>query len=86
LQRDAELPCGNFTNKNNPTLKKLRNPNMNTNKIKTYKITFIGRAKGAIGIDYKITDYGSGDTEQMAILDLYSRYDHIHLPQAELVK
>ena len=48
-----------------------------------YKITFLGRLKGAIGICYTITDYREAESEEKAILALYDKYDHVHMPKVE---
>ena len=45
--------------------------------MKTYKATFIGRLKSAIGITYKITDKVKAENEKEANLKLYDKYEHI---------
>jgi len=52
----------------------------------TYKITFTGRLKGAIGIFYKITDTVKAINEDAAILALHDKYEHINLPIVKLIK
>jgi hypothetical protein len=48
--------------------------------MKTYKVTFIGREKGAIGIFYQITATVKGEDEKQALLNLYDNYDHVSSP------
>ena len=52
----------------------------------TYKISFTGHLKGAIGIFYKITDTVQATDEKAAILALYDKYDHIHHPKVKKIK
>lgn len=44
-----------------------------------YKIIFIGRLNGAIGITYKITKEISAESEEAATLKLYESYEHIRV-------
>lgn len=44
--------------------------------MKKFKVEFVGRTKGAIGITYKITDEFECATEQVGTM-LYSKYEHI---------
>lgn len=46
--------------------------------MKTYKITFEGREKGAIGKFYKFTKTVKASDFKKALLSLYDNYDHIH--------
>jgi hypothetical protein len=43
-----------------------------------YHATFIGRTKGAIGIDYTIRHLTAGDTEDAARLKLYDWFENLH--------
>jgi hypothetical protein len=45
--------------------------------MKTFRITFKGRTKGAIGISYMMTDVFQGDTQKGAELSMYDKYEHI---------
>lgn len=47
--------------------------------MKTFKITFNGRTKGAIGITYTITDTFQGETLEDAKLNMYDKYEHINI-------
>ena len=47
--------------------------------MKTFKITFNGRTKGAIGIFYDITDTFQGDTLEDAKLNMYDKYEPIRI-------
>ncbi len=53
---------------------------------KKYRVTFNGRAKGAIGRSSNFQVTVSADSPQQAILKLYDEYDHIHMPQVAEVK
>jgi hypothetical protein len=52
----------------------------------TYKISFTGRLKGAIGIFYKISDTVQAEDEKAAILKLYDKYDSVHQPKVKMIK
>ena len=52
----------------------------------TYKISFTGRLKGAIGIFYKITDTVRATDEKAATLALYDKYEHIHQLKVKKIK
>lgn len=54
--------------------------------MKTYKITFRGREKNAIGISYTITDFFSGENEDQARISMYDKYDHILVMHCEEVR
>ena len=43
----------------------------------TYRITFIGRERSAIGKFYSYTETVTAKDEESAITQLYSYYDHI---------
>lgn len=50
-----------------------------------YKITFIGRPNGAIGITYQITKIVEADNEVEASLKLYETHEHIRLQKIEIL-
>lgn len=52
--------------------------------MKTYRATFTGRLKNAIGIFYTITDYVTAEDEKAANLKLYDKYDHVMFLKLEL--
>ena len=54
--------------------------------LNTYKISFTGRLKGAIGIFYPITDKVQATDEKAAILALYDKYEHISNPKVKKIK
>ena len=47
--------------------------------MKTYKVKFYGREKGAIGIRYIIETTVQGKNIEEATLNLYDRYEHISI-------
>lgn len=50
-----------------------------------YKITFIGRPNGAIGITYQITKIVEADDEVKAALKLYETHEHIMIQKTEII-
>lgn len=53
--------------------------------MKTYRIKFYGRLKGALGIQYKITATREGKDFDEARLALYDEYEHITVLEFEEV-
>lgn len=49
----------------------------------SYKIVFIGRESGAIGITYKITKTVEATTKELAVLKLYDKHEHISVLNIE---
>lgn len=49
----------------------------------SYKIIFIGREHGAIGITYKITKTVEATTKETAVLKLYDKYEHVSVLNIE---
>jgi hypothetical protein len=47
--------------------------------MKTYKLRFLGRNKGAIGTIYKITTEVEANSLDGAVLKLYDQFEHISL-------
>jgi len=45
--------------------------------MKIFKLSFIGRLKGAIGITYKIHETVKAENLEAAKLKLYDKYEHI---------
>lgn len=45
--------------------------------MKTFKLSFIGRKKGAIGVFFKIREKVIAENLEAAILKLYDKYEHI---------
>tara|TARA_R110000822_G_scaffold67329_1_gene164005 strand:- start:460 stop:615 length:156 start_codon:yes stop_codon:yes gene_type:complete len=45
--------------------------------MKTFKLSFIGRLNGAIGITYKIRENVNAENLEAAKLKLYNKYEHI---------
>ena len=52
----------------------------------TYEISFVGRIKGAIGIDYPITATVRSKTKESAVLALYFTYEHVQNPVVKVVR
>lgn len=50
-----------------------------------FKIKFAGKSKGAIGWPSVFVETVEADTERDALLKLYDRFDHIHLPMIKLL-
>lgn len=48
----------------------------------TYNITFYGRLRGAIGIQYTIYDTVTSENAASAILKLYDKYENVSFPIA----
>lgn len=53
---------------------------------RTYKISFDGRLKGAIGITYQIVARVQAKNEQESLLKLYDDYDHVFRAVVEMVE
>ena len=51
--------------------------------MKTFKINFIGRKTGSIGISYHIFETVNAETKELAISSLYDRYENIHMLRIE---
>ena len=47
---------------------------------KTFEIRFTGRARGALGISYRIVATRDAEDPEHAVLALYDEYEHIHDP------
>ena len=47
------------------------------NIMNTYTIEFFGRLAGAIGITYRIHETVQADTQGLAVLKLYDKYEHV---------
>jgi hypothetical protein len=50
-----------------------------------YRVTFEGRAKGAIGIFYPITLHISAESEEAARLKVYDTHDPYFTPKVQLL-
>lgn len=48
--------------------------------MKTYKIRFLGREIGAIGIISHYTETVEAKNKELAILELYKKYEHVNEP------
>lgn len=48
-----------------------------------FKITFIGRLAGAIGITYRIVETVEAENDKKAVLKLYEKFEHIHVLSIE---
>lgn len=51
------------------------------NIMNTYRITFSGRTKGAIGCFRMYTETIQADSGESALLKLYDKYDSVHKPE-----
>lgn len=51
----------------------------------SYRATFTGRTRGAIGIVYPIRTICHGETEEQARLSLYEHWDPYFTPKLELM-
>lgn len=53
--------------------------------MKTYRITFKGVLKGALGIPTKCSEKVKAENAEAAKLSLYDKYDHVYNPQFKLL-
>ncbi len=50
-----------------------------------FQIKFTAKRKGAIGISSVFVEVVEADNDKQAVLKLYDKYDHIHLPMVKLL-
>lgn len=62
---------------------KQQQPEQPKKTIHRYRITFYGRLKNAIGVDYQITAEREGENFEAARLALYDEYEHVHVLKFE---
>jgi hypothetical protein len=53
------------------------------NDMMTYKITFMGKPKGAAGCEYSITKFVSANSKWDALMEIFNNYEGVHFVEYE---